>query len=147
MFVLVVLSGCGKGAEGKLVGNTFSVEVNNKILGKLTFKDNGVLDIKNDLYNSSGSAKYEIIEEDGLEYVVISSRPSYVEDFLGRTALAGKDTSKYYWRINSEEMKLESLALKKSERSVIIDFDDKKPNLSSLTEYYKENSIKLIEEN
>lgn len=123
------------------MGKTFSLEINGKIPGQITFKDNGILDIKNNVYNHKGSAKYEIIEEDGEDYVVISDRPAHVEDFLGSTAVTEKDIPKHYWRFNKEKMKLESLAYRKSERNVVTYFDDKKPKLSSLKEINKEDSM------
>nr|WP_263314238.1 hypothetical protein [Mammaliicoccus sp. Marseille-Q6498] len=144
---IFVLTGCG-GAEGKLKGKTFSAEMNGEILGQLTFKENGVIDVKGN-NSETGSVSYEIIDEDGEEFIKIFNRPSTVNisDFLGNTAEfeSEKDKYIYYWKFNEKEMKLESLALKKDDDSIRY-FKDKKPELSKLEELDKERTIKLIEE-
>nr|WP_263314241.1 hypothetical protein [Mammaliicoccus sp. Marseille-Q6498] len=141
-----VLTGCG-GAEGKLKGKTFSLEVNGQIPGQITFKENGVLDIKDTGLGKTGSASYEIVKEDGKEYVLISNRPKG-ENILGQTSgWDNKDgVSIYCWRFNDEKMELESIMWKKSEDLSITDFKDKKPELSKLNEVDKEYTMRLIEE-
>ncbi len=110
LFVLVVLSGCGKGAESKLVGKTFSIQVDGEIPGKFTFKDNGLLEIKDNSTNFSESANYEFQEVDGKEYVVFWNRPQG-ERFLrpSQSIKESKDVIKKYWYFDSDSLTLKSL--------------------------------------
>nr|WP_263314239.1 hypothetical protein [Mammaliicoccus sp. Marseille-Q6498] len=145
---IFVLTGCG-GAEGKLKGKTFSAEMNGEILGQLTFKENGVIDVKGN-NSETGSVSYEIIDEGKVEYLKIldTVNKASVSDFLsGDTAHFRSEKDKYifYWKFNEKEMKLESLALEEG-NNVIRDFEGKKPDLSKLKEVKKEDTIKLIEE-
>nr|WP_263314240.1 hypothetical protein [Mammaliicoccus sp. Marseille-Q6498] len=142
---IFVLTGCG-GAEGKLKGKTFSVEANGHIPGQITFKENGVLEIKGNGPGQVGSASYEIVKEDGQEYVLISNRPEGENLLTSTGSWVNKDKVRVYVRrFNEKEMKLEEMTLKKGDDS-ISDFEDKKPKLSKLEESDKESTIKLIEE-
>ncbi|MFY2153709.1 hypothetical protein ACOSZA_12360 [Mammaliicoccus sciuri] len=148
MFVLVILSGCGKGAEGKLVGKTFSIQVDGEIPGKYTFKDNGLLEIKDNSTNLSGSASYEFEEVDGKEYVVFWNRPDG-ERILGKSVALkeSKDLFKDYWFYDEDSNTLKALD---NSGTKFIDnhgyLKDKKylKNLKFEDDKYH---IKLIEEN
>ncbi len=110
MFVLVVLSGCGKGAEGKLVGKTFSFQVDGEIPGTFTFKDNGLLMMKDSSGSSAITVNYEFQEVDGKEYVVFWNRPQG-ERFLrpSQSIKESKDVIKKYWYFDSDSLTLKSL--------------------------------------
>lgn len=110
LFVLIVLSGCGKGAEGKLVGNTFSFQLDGEIPGTITFKDNGLLVVKESSTNYSISANYEIEEVDGREYVVISNTPKGGNIInMTQGIKESKDVTKNYWYFDSDTLTLKSL--------------------------------------
>lgn len=148
LFVLVVLSGCGKGAEGKLVGNTFSFQLDGEIPGTITFKDNGLLVAKESSTNYSISLNYEFEKIDGKEYVVFTNRPHGEKVFRNSVTLKkSKDDYKIYWLYDKDSNTLKSLDDSGSK------YVDKDGHLKD-TKYLKDLKfgedkyhIKLIEEN
>ncbi|MBN4909270.1 hypothetical protein IDG46_04725 [Staphylococcus sp. EG-SA-13] len=148
LFVLVVLSGCGKGAEGKLVGNTFSIQVDGEIPGKYIFKDNGLLEIKDNSTNLSGSASYEFEEVDGKGYVVFWNRPDG-ERILGKSVALkeSKDLYKNYWFYDEESNTLKALDNSGTKYIDNHGYLKDKKYLKDLKFGEEKEHIKLIEDN
>ncbi|ASE35695.1 hypothetical protein [Mammaliicoccus sciuri] len=107
LFVLVMLTACGKGAEGQLKGESFElVEESGDVLGDITFEDNGEYRVKDkDSFGGEGVGKYEVVSKGDKDYLLFKSVPDnagdYFRDSLEKT---NEENDAFIWALGDNKL-------------------------------------------